>query len=444
MRPPRTGNPPPESRDWNTNLLTITCAVLAGLTIAYLLVNNPTDQHRDTSAQAPQTETTARADPAQWTGPRAPAGPQDQAAQTGTAPHTLTISPAAKPQERPQDPRTTMLTLTNQHRASHGLQPVRLGGNPAAQRHAQSVLEGCYLSHWDQWGLTPNHRYALAGGTGADGENVSGASFCPKTTTRSLLLQRPADPHQEAAQAVEAWMNSPGHRRNLLNPAHTLMHAGIASNRSNTVMVQQFASDYVHYHQPPNISSQGLLTLSGTLRNATLQTGDLALVTLGWEPPPQPLTRGQLVHTYSVCNPVTIAYIASPPPRGMTFHSPKVTQASEPASCLHPRRNSPDTPAPQSYREAQEAWKHAKQASQNAPWTATAVRRIVAQDTINPAPDTFQVAADITHLLNQHGPGIYTVMLWGLPRHMQEPALISQQPIFWLSQPTTGHPHTAP
>ena len=40
-------------------------------------------------------------------------------------------------------------------------------------------------------------------------------------------------------------MDSPGHRRNLLDPAHTELNVGIAYNRYNTVMAQHFASDYV-------------------------------------------------------------------------------------------------------------------------------------------------------------------------------------------------------
>ena len=427
MRPPDTGSTGSNNSRSNANLLTITCALLAGITIGYLLLGNP------------RIPLTGEA------GARHPAGLPGEQRQPGDPRNPLTARALPLSPPAPQDdPRITMLDLTNRHRASQGLPPVRLGHNPAAQRHAQSVLNGCHLSHWDRWGLTPNHRYALAGGAGADGENVSGSSFCPQSTTLDQVLQRPADLHQEAAQAVEAWMRSPGHRRNLLDPAHTVMHAGIASNPPTTVMVQQFASDYVHYQQRPTISPQGLLTLSGTLNNATLDTMDLALVTLGWEPPPQPLTRGQLVHTYTVCNPLTIAYVTSPPPTGMTFASPETTRASEPAPCIQPQRNPPDTPAPRSYQEAHAAWQQARQASQNAPWTPTQVRRVVAQDTINPTQDTFQVAADITHLLDQHGPGVYTVMLWGLPDHMQEPTLISQQPIFWLAQPAPGHPHAPP
>ena len=73
-----------------------------------------------------------------------------------------------------------MLALTNQERQKAGVPPVTLGDNPAAQLHAEAALEGCYSGHWDRWGLKPNHRYTLTGGTGADGENVLGKDYCIK------------------------------------------------------------------------------------------------------------------------------------------------------------------------------------------------------------------------------------------------------------------------
>ena len=82
------------------------------------------------------------------------------------------------PSHRHLNAKLIMLERTNQHRAAAGVPPVKLGQNPASQLHAEAALEGCYSSHWDRWGLKPNHRYSLTGGTGHDGENASGSDIC--------------------------------------------------------------------------------------------------------------------------------------------------------------------------------------------------------------------------------------------------------------------------
>ena len=173
-----------------------------------------------------------------------------------------------KPQLRHADLKRLLLDLTNRERATHGAPALKLGNNPAAQLHVEAALEGCYSSHWDRWGLKPNHRYTLTGGAGADAENGHGLDYCIKPkdnyATNSSM-------EQEVAEAVQGWMNSPGHRRSLLNPAHTELNAGIAYDRYNTVFAQHFASDYVTYSQTPTIDPQGILTLSATVSGATLQ-----------------------------------------------------------------------------------------------------------------------------------------------------------------------------
>ena len=39
-----------------------------------------------------------------------------------------------------------------------------------AQSHAESMIDGCYSSRWDDRGLKPYMRYSLAGGVGANAE----------------------------------------------------------------------------------------------------------------------------------------------------------------------------------------------------------------------------------------------------------------------------------
>ena len=66
--------------------------------------------------------------------------------------------------------------------------------------------------------------------------------------------------------------------------------------------------------------------------------------------------------------------------------------------------------------------------------------RIIA-DQMLLSSDQFVVAADISPILNEHGPGIYTIRLWGKPNYMSEPEVLSQQSIFWMTDPPKNSPY---
>ena len=171
------------------------------------------------------------------------------------------------PAQRHHELKELMVQLTNEHRATAGVPSVRLGFNTAAQLHAEAALQGCYSSHWDQWGLKPNHRYTLTGGTGADAENGSGLDYCIKPSQNYTPIE---GMEREVIEAVQGWMASPGHRRNLLDPAHTILNVGIAHDQFNVILVQHFSSDYVNYTTKPGIDPGGVLLLEGEVSGATL------------------------------------------------------------------------------------------------------------------------------------------------------------------------------
>jgi uncharacterized protein YkwD len=102
--------------------------------------------------------------------------------------------------------------LTNEHRAAAGLAPltVNLAINAAAEGHSQYQASINTMTH----GANPGARITAAGFSwGAWGENVAaGQSSC--------------------ALVVAAWMNSPGHRANILNPTFTHIGLGVATAAS--------------------------------------------------------------------------------------------------------------------------------------------------------------------------------------------------------------------
>ena len=341
------------------------------------------------------------------------------------------------PSQRHASLKNLMLRLTNERRQEAGVPPVTLGTNPAAQLHAEQSLYSCYFSHWDQWGLTPNQRYTLTGGAGSGGENIRGSSHCKQPapdqpTLGSMRLQ--------VEHSVHSWMDSPGHRSTIMDPANTVLNVGIAHDRHNLVMVQQFGSDYVTYSTRPIIDSRGFLHLSGAVQDATLDIGNVSRLQIAYEPPPQPLTGGQLALTYALCKPRMIAFVVEPLPPGLAYQGPARKTRVHQQQCIDPRKIDAGVQSPGSPRAAREAWQTAKQNSSFFTRENITVTRIIPEfgDLSGPV---FDVSANISRLLQEFGPGIYTVILWGRPFHMEHPVPLSQQAIFWSADPPADTPY---
>lgn len=347
----------------------------------------------------------------------------------------------SQPHIRHQDLKIRMLELTNQERIRAGSLPVKLGDNDAAQLHAEAALQGCYSSHWDQWGLKPYMRFTLTGGTGANGENWSGSDYCimPRTGYAS---NGPMD--EEVADAVERWMGSPGHRRTLLDPVYTTLNIGIAYDRFNTVMAQHFATDYVTFTQLPGIDQSGLLRMKGVVdHRATLDIGRTANVQVVYDPPPRKLTRGQLSHTYSLCNGQRVAYIVEPLPPRRSYTTPEVKTEQHAARCVDPYNTQPEHPAPDSPDAAHQAWADAKKLSAVGTSTRIQIRRVTAEMLDTADGHSFDIRANLSQVIRDHGPGVYTVLLWARPFHLSEPEPISKYSIFWQAQPPADHPYVS-
>ena len=339
-----------------------------------------------------------------------------------------------------------LLDLTNAKRSEAGVPPVVLGTNPAAQFHSEAALDGCYVGHWDQWGLKPNHRYTLTGGSGAQAENVLGLSYCIRSGDGFTAIE---SMKEAVVEAVETWMGSPGHRATLLDPAHTILNLGVAYDEYNAVVVQQFSTYYVNYEQEPAIDQSGQLSLTGSVARATLDIGQYAAVTIAYDQPPQSLSRSQVAHTYSLCAPTEIAILLKPPPAGSRYINLDDLPPAEMPGCVDPYLSDADLPAPKSQQEAVLAWEDAKRESErggNSP-TPPKVRQIVAErlrtttDTFGILADRFDVLADLSPLLEKYGPGVYTVYLWGKPVHLDYPVPLSQQSVFWMTDLPAGSPY---
>jgi uncharacterized protein YkwD len=184
-------------------------------------------QLKRTSTTAPTTTTTTTrptttTDPADE--PEDPAG----ATTTTTAPPTTspptTTAPAPPPSEgRAPTAAEVVVDLVNAERASR-CGPVAVDDRlvTAAQRHSDDMAAHDYFSHTSLNGDTLADRAEAAGFTGGTlGENIAAGQRTPQ-------------------DVMAAWMDSPGHRANILNCDYTVI--GVGLNQDGWYWTQMFGA----------------------------------------------------------------------------------------------------------------------------------------------------------------------------------------------------------
>ena len=117
--------------------------------------------------------------------------------------------------------RSAVVKLTNEIRADKGCKPLRTSERltKAAQRHANDMAAKNYFSHTSRNGTQWYQRIRAAGYPDAAGENIA-YGF---STARGV---------------VKGWMNSPGHRRNILDCSFKAI--GVGYNGDGKYFVQDF------------------------------------------------------------------------------------------------------------------------------------------------------------------------------------------------------------
>ncbi|MBE8470149.1 CAP domain-containing protein [Streptomyces justiciae] len=120
-----------------------------------------------------------------------------------------------------------VVDLTNRERARHGLPALTVDPRltAAAQAHSTDMIARAFYSHTSPDGSQPWHRAAAAGASRRSiGENIACGQRSP-------------------AEVVEGWMNSPGHRANILKPDFTHIGIGFAGGGSaGTYWTQLFGA----------------------------------------------------------------------------------------------------------------------------------------------------------------------------------------------------------
>ena len=314
---------------------------------------------------------------------------------------------AISPDLRHLDEKTYMLELINTARARAGLNPVVLGDNIAAQLHAEAALENCFASHWGIDGLKPYMRYSLAGGYQSNGENGSGSDYCIKASDGYRAIR---SINTEIREVMEGWMDSPGHRRNILDRWHKKVNIGLAWDKYNFLAYQHFEGDYVEYDELPSIEDD-ILSLSGRTKNGVRFDSDRDLgIQIYYDPPPHALTRGQVTRTYCYGSGLQIAALREPLTGGAYWTTDSYVTTHNP--CPDPYDVPADARGPRSHDEAHRFWKAAYDLSQKLIERPTTVPWITARKW-SVREGAFSVTADLSDLIAQHGDGVYTILVWG-------------------------------
>ena len=328
---------------------------------------------------------------------------------------TATSTPVTSPQLRHLEEKEYMLTLINAERVKAGVDSVVLGDNIAAQLHAESSLDNCVGSHWGVDGLKPYMRYSLAGGYQSNGENWFGSDYCITESSRSpqgYRYRAIEDTRQKVRETMEGWMDSPGHRRNILDPWHKKVNIGLAWDRFNFKAVQHFEGDYIEYERLPTIQD-GILTLSATAKNGVIFENDRDLgVKIYYDPPPRSLTRGQVSRTYCYGNGQHVASLREPPTGDLLYFRHKVTRSTDVRLCPNPYDIPVDAPPPRSHDEAHDFWQKAYDESQVREVQTISVLGVTAQEWTANGRE-FSVRADLNDLLSKYGNGVYSLTIWG-------------------------------
>ena len=312
------------------------------------------------------------------------------------------------PHQRYAKEKGYMLDLINRERQKAGAPPVTMGTNDAAQIQAESTLKNCTDGHWGPDGLKSHMRYSLAGGYQDNGENAIGLSYCLSLLDK--LVYAPLEKtEEEIAKAMEEWLASPGHLKTLLDPFWRKVNIGLAWDSYNTTMYQQFEGNYVEFTEGPTLED-GVLWLAGTTRNGvTFLDDDTLDVQIYYDPPPHPLTQGQLARTYCVDLGTQVASLRKPLPASWSYNEDHLTKDNE--RCPDPYSFPVDIAPPDSPGQARELWLIAKNAGVK---DVQVSFPLITAEAFHAGKESFVVRAMLGDLLAEHGPGVYTFLLWGL------------------------------
>ncbi len=217
----------------------------AGVGIGRLALSEPETRSTATggpTASSSPTETVEQVPQETPTGSPRPTGTPTKRPTTGRSPKAVRTQPTRKPtpaptrSTRPSKPKTptvptggmnaseaAVVTLTNKERAKAGCPALRADNRLvlSARRHSADMAANNYFSHTSRNGASPWARMEKAGYPSPGAENI-------------------AKGYPTAAAVMKGWMNSPGHRANILNCKLRAIGVGMAGGNGGPLWTQNF------------------------------------------------------------------------------------------------------------------------------------------------------------------------------------------------------------
>ncbi|WP_025273896.1 CAP domain-containing protein [Haloglycomyces albus] len=213
---------------FRTNLtltLALICSIAMVIGITFLVdtgeATPDTSQTDETGTASPETTPSKDDDPTEGT---ASEEDDDTSASDDDSEDESTPNDSSEPETDQLSDTELVVRLVNQRRTEANcpdVEPIDTLEH-AAYGHAEDMGVNDYFSHTSQDGRSPSDRAAAAGHQGGVGENIAAGQ-------------------QTAEEVMRAWMNSDGHRANILNCDWTVIGVGHFVNDSGTpYWVQNF------------------------------------------------------------------------------------------------------------------------------------------------------------------------------------------------------------
>ena len=312
-----------------------------------------------------------------------------------------------------------MVQQINRERRNAGVPEVTLGNNVVAQVHADSCLSVGTGSHWSSTGLKPYMRYSVAGGYQKNGENWFFQRYEGTAGISDIL--------SEIVNAMKSLMNSLGHKQTILDVGYRKVNIGLAWNQHSFVAIQHFEGDFIEFQRLPSLV-KGRLSFVGTVRNGVEFSSDDDLsVDVWFDPLPRQLTLGQLIRANAYDAGTIVASIRRPLPAGYFWSDGQ--GSTEIQRLPRPEDFAQNSPVPNSLQELTPILMKAYENNQLFRKKVVSYP-VVTADYWRLGRESFFVSVDMNAVLDAHGPGMYSTILWAPVAEMDERVNICHYSVF--------------
>ena len=196
--------------------------------------------------------------------------------------------------------RAEFVRLINRDRAKFGLAPVQLDAQASAvaDAYCRAQIRNGTTGHFTTDGEAPYMRYSFAGGNDGVSENAAAWSANYGFGDAALydMMRR-----SEAAMMAEAAPHD-GHRKTILDPAATHVGIGLAWEKGEFRLTQEFVRRYVEWTRPLPRRVAGVQPILCSGR--AVKGYDVEAITVHHEPLPQPMAAvtANAIQSYSLPN----------------------------------------------------------------------------------------------------------------------------------------------